>query len=69
MAWTLYGAEREKARNVLAEAVCLGITHDASTRGSLLLTQYVANGPSLERASGTLLFADDKTIAGSVDRC
>ena len=67
MAWCLYEAQREKERKFLAKAVCLSLAQDASTRGPLLLTRYVACGPSLERASGILRVADGKKISGAED--
>ena len=67
MAWCLYEAHRDKERKFLAKAVCMSIAQDASTRGPLLLTRYVACGPSLERASGILRVADAKQISGAPD--
>jgi len=67
LAWCLYEAQREKERAFLASAVCLSLAQDASTRGPLLLTRYVACGPSLERASGILRVADGKKISGAED--
>jgi len=67
MAWCLYEAHRDKERKFLAKAVCMSIAQDASTRGSLLLTRYVACGPSLERVSGILRVADAKQISGAPD--
>ena len=60
-------AQREKDQTFLASAVCLSIAPDASTRGPLRLTRYVACGPSLERASGMLRAADGKKISGAED--
>ena len=54
-------------RKFLAKAVCLSLAQDASTRGPLLLTRYVACGPFLERASGILRVADGKKISGAAD--
>ena len=67
MAWCLYEAQRDTERKFLAKAVCMSIAQDASTRGSLLLTRYVACGPSLERVSGILRVADAKKISGAPD--
>ena len=67
MSWCLYEAQREKERKFLAKAVCLSLAQDASTRGPLLLTRYVACGPNLERASGILRVADGKKISGAED--
>jgi hypothetical protein len=67
IAWSLYEAQREKERKFLAKAVCLSLAQDASTRGPLLLTRYVACGPFLERASGILRGADGKNISGAED--
>jgi len=54
MAWCLYEAHREVERGVLAKAVCVSLVQDASTRGPLLLTRYVACGPLLQRFSGIM---------------
>ena len=67
IAWCLYEAQREKERKFLAKAVCLSLAQDASTRGPLLLTRYVACGPFLERASGILRVADGKKISRAAD--
>jgi len=67
MSWCLFEAQREKERNFLANAVCLSVAQDASIRGPLLLTRYVACGPSLERVSGILRVADAQRISGAED--
>ena len=66
LAWCLPEAQREEP-TFLASAVCLSTAQDASTRGPLLLTRYVARGPSLERASGMLRAAACKKISGAED--
>ncbi|MFM7984303.1 MAG: hypothetical protein ACKPKO_33765, partial [Candidatus Fonsibacter sp.] len=67
MAWCLYEAHKYKERKFLAKAACMSIAQYASTRGPLLLTRYVACGPSLGRVSGILRVADAKQIAGAPD--
>lgn len=67
MSWCLYEAHREVERKFLAKAVCMIIAQDASTRGPLLLTRYVACGPTLERSSGILRIAYAGNKSGAHD--
>ena len=67
MAWCLYEAQREAERKVLAKAVCVSLVQDASTRGPLLLTRYVACGPRLQRSSGILRIAPAGKHSGAQD--
>ena len=54
-------------RKFIAKAVCMSIAQDASTRGPLLLTRYVACGPTLERSSGVLRIAYASNQSGAHD--
>ena len=63
MAWRLYEAHRDKGRKLLGQAGRMSLMQDASARGSLLLTRYVASGPGLVRASGILLVADARKVS------
>ena len=65
MSWCLYEAHREAERKFLAQAVCMSVVQDASTRGPLLLTRYIACGPGLERACGILQVVDGRKHSGA----
>ena len=65
MAWCLYEAYRDEERDFLAKAICMSVAQDASTRGHMLLTRYVACGPTLERRCGVLRLAPEK-VSGAV---
>jgi hypothetical protein len=65
MAWCLYEAHREVERKVLAKAVCVSLVQDASVRGPLLLTRYVACGPLLQRSSGIMRIARSGKHSGA----
>ena len=66
MAWCLYEAFREEERAFLDKAICMSVAQDASTRGHMLLTRYVACSPNMERRSGVLRITPAKA-AGAVD--
>ena len=67
MSWCLYEAQREVERRVLAKAVCVSLVQDASARGPLLLTRYVACGPLLQRSSGILRICPAGGHSGAQD--
>ena len=62
MSWCLYEAHREIERKLLARAVCVSLIQDASSRGPLSLTRYVACGPDLEHTCGIL-----QVVAGTTN--
>ena len=65
MTWCLYEAHKEVERKFLARAVCMSLVQEASTRGPLLLTRYIACGPGPERACGILQVVDGKSHSGA----